>query len=158
MFTNMSYVRCQNTSISHVFSNIIKNAGFYGEKKRLLQFFFLTFLFPIETTKHLDVFFFYIPRWNLKTSNIFSLWWATLLSHFLHFSSQPFRWKNMIKEWIFHRLNEWNGWFRYIGRIGLFLDFGQFEWINFASPWTCKNCEAVVLHLLFPAQSKPESP
>lgn len=120
MFTNVSYVKCQNISISHVFSSTIRNAGFLLGKKKLLQNIF-TFIFPIETTEDLAAFFFFIQRWNIKTSNIFCVWWATLLSHFLHLLSQPFRWKNLIREWIFNSWNEWNFLSQHIGRIAIFL-------------------------------------
>lgn len=129
---------------------------FIGKKK--VTPFFLTCIIPTETTRHLDIFFFFIQRWNIKVSNIFCLWWATRFSHFLHLLFQPFRWKNMFKERIFHSWKEWNFWFQHIGKITLFLDFDQLEWINLASLWTCKNCEAVAFHFLFPAQSKLEHP
>lgn len=69
MFTNVSYGKCQNISISHVFSNTMRNAGFFIGKKSYSEI--CTFIFPIETTGHFYVFLFFIQWWNINISNIF---------------------------------------------------------------------------------------
>lgn len=71
---NVSYVKCQNISISHIFSNTIQNVwglglfcfDFFCRKKLFLKI-VLTFFLYIFSRDHRVFYLFFIQSYNIKT-------------------------------------------------------------------------------------------